>query len=60
MLEMQCAHPRLALQDMKPPRFSYHDPQTVSDAVELLTCHENAKLLALLSLLEAGREAQSS
>src|SRR6476646_5698048 len=46
MLEMQCAHPRLALQDMKPPRFSYHDPQILSEAVELLASHDNAKLLA--------------
>jgi carbon-monoxide dehydrogenase medium subunit len=31
---------------MKPPPFSYHDPQTVADAVGLLSKLENAKLLA--------------
>jgi carbon-monoxide dehydrogenase medium subunit len=31
---------------MKPPPFSYHDPRTVSEAVELLGRLENAKLLA--------------
>ncbi len=31
---------------MKPPPFSYHDPQTVDEAVALLGRLENAKLLA--------------
>ncbi len=31
---------------MKPPPFSYHDPRTVSDTIELLSRLENAKLLA--------------
>ncbi len=31
---------------MKPPPFSYHDPRTVADTVELLGRLENAKLLA--------------
>jgi carbon-monoxide dehydrogenase medium subunit len=31
---------------MKPPRFSYHAPDTVADAVGLLATLENAKLLA--------------
>lgn len=31
---------------MKPPPFSYHDPETVSEAVALLGSHENAKVLA--------------
>lgn len=31
---------------MKPPPFSYHDPQSVEDAVALLSQHENAKILA--------------
>jgi aerobic carbon-monoxide dehydrogenase medium subunit len=31
---------------MKPPPFSYHDPQTVDEAVKLLGSLENAKLLA--------------
>jgi carbon-monoxide dehydrogenase medium subunit len=31
---------------MKPPPFSYHDPRTVPEAVELLGRLENAKLLA--------------
>ncbi len=31
---------------MKPPPFSYHDPETVSDVIGLLSSHENAKLLA--------------
>ncbi|TMJ25344.1 MAG: xanthine dehydrogenase family protein subunit M [Alphaproteobacteria bacterium] len=31
---------------MKPPPFSYHDPQTVSEAVRLLGSLDNAKLLA--------------
>src|SRR3974390_1715089 len=31
---------------MKPPPFSYHDPRTVSETVELLGRLENAKLLA--------------
>ena len=31
---------------MKPPPFSYHDPRTVTDAVDLLSRLENAKLLA--------------
>src|SRR5262252_276006 len=31
---------------MKPPPFSYHDPETVADAVGLLSRLENAKLLA--------------
>jgi aerobic carbon-monoxide dehydrogenase medium subunit len=31
---------------MKPPPFSYHDPRTVADAIELLGRLENAKLLA--------------
>ncbi|MBT5049696.1 MAG: xanthine dehydrogenase family protein subunit M [Rhodospirillaceae bacterium] len=31
---------------MKPPPFSYHDPQSVDDAVALLSQHENAKVLA--------------
>lgn len=31
---------------MKPPPFSYHDPDTVSDVVDLLKSKENAKLLA--------------
>ena len=31
---------------MKPPPFSYHDPETVGDAVSLLGRLENAKLLA--------------
>ena len=31
---------------MKPPPFSYHDPRTVTEAVELLGRLENAKLLA--------------
>src|SRR5438094_1331473 len=31
---------------MKPPPFSYHDPRTVAEAVELLGRLENAKLLA--------------
>lgn len=31
---------------MKPPPFSYHDPATVSEVVDLLSRHENAKLLA--------------
>jgi carbon-monoxide dehydrogenase medium subunit len=31
---------------MKPPPFCYHDPRTVSDAVELLGRLDNAKLLA--------------
>ena len=31
---------------MKPPPFSYHDPQSIADAVGLLGSHENAKLLA--------------
>ncbi len=31
---------------MKPPPFSYHDPRTVADAVDLLTNLDNAKLLA--------------
>jgi aerobic carbon-monoxide dehydrogenase medium subunit len=31
---------------MKPPPFSYHDPRTVADAVDLLASLENAKLLA--------------
>ena len=31
---------------MKPPPFSYHDPRTVGDAVELLGRLDNAKLLA--------------
>src|SRR5688572_11887522 len=31
---------------MKPPPFSYHDPETVSEVVALLSSRENAKLLA--------------
>ena len=31
---------------MKPPPFRYHDPETVSEVVDLLSSHENAKLLA--------------
>lgn len=31
---------------MKPPPFSYHDPQSVEDAIALLSQHENAKILA--------------
>jgi carbon-monoxide dehydrogenase medium subunit len=31
---------------MKPPPFSYHDPQTVAEAVGLLASLDNAKLLA--------------
>ncbi|MHA1108678.1 MAG: FAD binding domain-containing protein [Alphaproteobacteria bacterium] len=31
---------------MKPPPFSYYDPASVSEAVDLLSRHENAKLLA--------------
>src|SRR3974390_891626 len=31
---------------MKPPPFSYHDPRTVSETVELLGRLENAKVLA--------------
>jgi carbon-monoxide dehydrogenase medium subunit len=31
---------------MKPPPFSYHDPRTIADAVDLLGRLENAKLLA--------------
>ncbi len=31
---------------MKPPPFSYYDPASVSEAVDLLSLHENAKLLA--------------
>jgi aerobic carbon-monoxide dehydrogenase medium subunit len=31
---------------MKPPSFSYHDPRTTADVVELLSSLENAKLLA--------------
>jgi aerobic carbon-monoxide dehydrogenase medium subunit len=31
---------------MKPPLFSYHDPRTIGDAVELLARLDNAKLLA--------------
>jgi carbon-monoxide dehydrogenase medium subunit len=31
---------------MKPPPFSYHDPATVTEAVELLATLDNAKLLA--------------
>jgi len=31
---------------MKPPRFSYHDPRSIADAVGLLTSLDNAKLLA--------------
>jgi aerobic carbon-monoxide dehydrogenase medium subunit len=31
---------------MKPPNFSYHDPRTTADAVDLLSGLENAKLLA--------------
>jgi carbon-monoxide dehydrogenase medium subunit len=31
---------------MKPPRFAYHDPQTVSEAIGLLGKLENARLLA--------------
>ncbi len=31
---------------MKPPPFSYHDPQTVDEAVALLGRLDNAKLLA--------------
>lgn len=31
---------------MKPPPFQYHDPKTVSEAVNLLGTLENAKLLA--------------
>jgi carbon-monoxide dehydrogenase medium subunit len=31
---------------MKPPPFSYHDPRTIADAVELLGRLDNAKLLA--------------
>lgn len=31
---------------MKPPPFSYYDPETIADAVGLLAGHDNAKLLA--------------
>ncbi|HUP93610.1 MAG TPA: xanthine dehydrogenase family protein subunit M [Burkholderiales bacterium] len=31
---------------MKPPRFSYHDPESVSEVLELLGRYDNAKLLA--------------
>ena len=31
---------------MKPPPFSYHDPKTVAETIELLGRLENAKLLA--------------
>lgn len=31
---------------MKPPPFSYHDPETVSEVLDLLGSHQNAKLLA--------------
>ena len=31
---------------MKPPPFQYHDPKTVSEAVNLLGTLDNAKLLA--------------
>ncbi len=31
---------------MKPPPFSYYDPATVSEVVDLLSRHDNAKLLA--------------
>src|SRR5436309_11796763 len=31
---------------MKPPPFSYHDPRTVAEAIELLGRLENDKLLA--------------
>src|SRR5687767_15111309 len=31
---------------MKPPPFSYHDPQTVPEVLALLSRRENAKLLA--------------
>src|SRR5438034_4743790 len=31
---------------MKPPPFSYHDPKTVAETIELLGRFENARLLA--------------
>lgn len=31
---------------MKPPPFSYHDPETVADVIGLLSSRENARLLA--------------
>ena len=31
---------------MKPPRFDYHDPQTVPEVIALLGKLENARLLA--------------
>ena len=31
---------------MKPPPFSYHDPETIADVIGLLSSRENAKLLA--------------
>ena len=31
---------------MKPPRFGYHDPETVGEVVQLLGTLENNKLLA--------------
>src|SRR5438105_1511117 len=31
---------------MKPPPFSYHDPQTLGEAIDLLGRHDNAKLFA--------------
>ena len=31
---------------VKPPPFSYHDPETVSEVAGLLSSHDNAKLLA--------------
>ncbi len=31
---------------MKPPPFSYHDPGSVSEVIDLLSKHDNAKLLA--------------
>ncbi len=31
---------------MKPPPFSYHDPETIADVIGLLGSHENTKLLA--------------
>ena len=31
---------------MKPAPFTYHDPRSVSDAVNILASHENARVLA--------------
>lgn len=52
---------------MKPPPFSYHDPETVADVIGLLGSRENARPLAggqslmpMLNTLDAARRVRTA